>query len=134
MDGREKVTTADVVWKETRWIPYMASPILVGDEIYWVSYTGTVCCADATSGKMLWHKKLSGKHMASPVCAGGRLYLFGMDGKTTVLKPGKQFAQLAENHLDGPVAASPAAIGRAIFLRTGEHLYCIEGKIENPGK
>ena len=134
VDGRHKTAESRVAWKETRWIPFMASPILVGDEIYWVSYTGIVCCADATSGKMLWHKKLSGKYMSSPVYAGGRLYFFNMDGKGTVLKGGKQFTQLAANQLDGPVVASPAVIGRAIFLRTDAHLYRIEGQTEDSKK
>lgn len=134
VDGQDKAAESRVVWKETRWIPFMASPILVGDEIYWVSYAGIVCCGDARSGKLLWHKKLSGKYMASPACAGRRLYFFSMDGKGTVLKGGKQFTQLAANQLDGPVVASPAMIGRAIFLRTDTHLYCIEGKIEDSGK
>lgn len=134
VDGRHKTAESRVAWKETRWIPFMASPILVGDEIYWVSHPGIVCCADATSGKVLWHKKLSGKYMSSPVCAGGRLYFFNMDGKGTVLKAGKQFAQLAANQLEGPVVASPAVIGRTIFLRSDEHLYRIERQTEDSKK
>jgi len=39
---------------------------------------------------------------------------------------GTTFQRLAENALDGTVVATPAALGRSIFLRTDSHLYRIE--------
>ena len=65
------------------------------------------------------------KHLASPLLAEGRVYFFGMSGKTTVIKAGKQFEKLAENQLEGDVVATPAIVDRTIFLRTDTHLYRI---------
>ena len=48
------------------------------------------------------------------------------EGKTSVLRAGPKFELLAQNSLDGRVLASPAAVGRALFLRTDSHLYRIE--------
>ena len=65
------------------------------------------------------------QHLASPLLAGGRVYFFGKEGKTTVVKAGKPFERLAENRLDGVVVATPAILDRTIFLRTDSHLYRI---------
>ena len=53
------------------------------------------------------------------------VYFFGKEGKSTVVKAGKQFEKLAENLLDGAVVATPAILDRNIFLRTDDHLYRI---------
>jgi hypothetical protein len=64
--------------------------------------------------------------LASPVAANGRIYFFGETGATTVVRPGKEFERLAENHLDGRVLASPALVDQAVILRTATHLYKIQ--------
>jgi hypothetical protein len=63
---------------------------------------------------------------ASPLYAGGRIYLFDEEGKTTVLEPGREFKVLAENLLDNGFMASPAVVGDALILRTSRDLYRIE--------
>lgn len=72
-----------------------------------------------------WQERLGGAYLASPLSAEGRLYFFSQDGKTTVVKAGKEFAKLAENALEGPLVATPALTDRTIFLRTDSHLYRI---------
>jgi outer membrane protein assembly factor BamB len=106
----------------------MSSPVAAGDEVFWVSDDGVVCCADARTGEERWQERLGGKFLASPIVAKSRLYFFSQEGKTTVLKAGKQVERLAENPLEGPLVATPAAVDRALFLRTDNHLYRIEGR------
>jgi outer membrane protein assembly factor BamB len=125
-DAQGSAAEPQVVWKAKGQIPIMSSPILVGDEIYCVSDTGIVSCFDALTGKLYWRERLGGTYFASPVCAGGRLYFFDRDGKTTVLRAAKQFERLAENQLEGPMIATPAVVHRSILLRTDKYLYCIE--------
>jgi hypothetical protein len=48
------------------------------------------------------------------------------DGATFVIKPGRTFELLATNQLDGQIFATPAAVGRALYLRTDEALYRLE--------
>jgi len=126
VDGRGDVTDTRVAWKAKGQVPLVSSPILVGDELYCASDSGIVSCFDAESGKLHWRERIGGNHLASPLAADGRLYFFNREGKTTVLKPGKHFVRLAENPLEGPLAATPAVAERAIYLRTDAHLYCIE--------
>ena len=123
VDGQGDVTSTHVAWKSLRQIPVMSSPVLVGDEIYWVSDDGMACCADARSGQVHWQERLGGSYLASPICADGRLYFFNQDGQTTVVKTGRQFVRLAVNPLEGPLVATPALVHGAVFLRTDSHLY-----------
>ena len=84
-------------------------------------------CVDARSGEERWHKRLAGEFSASPVLADGRIYLVNEDAATTVLAAGNEFELLATNPLEGRALASPAICGRAIYLRTDQHLYKIAG-------
>ena len=127
-DGRGDVTDTHVSWRGTKQVPKKTSPLLVGDELYTVSDKGVATCLDARSGQTRWTKRIGGSCSASPVFADGRIYFFDEDGQTTVVRPGKRFAKLAENNIDGPVMASAAIADKAFFIRTGTHLYRIEEK------
>jgi outer membrane protein assembly factor BamB len=126
VDGAGDVTSTHVAWKALRQVPVMSSPVLVDEELYWVSDDGMATCAEARSGQVLWQERLGGACLASPLCAQGRLYFFRQDGKTVLAKAGRRFERLAENPLDGIVVATPAAVDRALYLRTDTHLYRLE--------
>jgi hypothetical protein len=128
IDGQGDVTTTHVAWKARRQIPGVASPLATGREVYCVSDTGIASCFDAIGGQLIWRERIGREYRASPISADGRLYLFGWDGRTTILAAGRQFRRLAENPLDGSLAATPAVAGRAIYVRTATHLYCLEQK------
>jgi outer membrane protein assembly factor BamB len=124
-DGRGDVSQTHVAWRAKGPIPTMSSPLLVGDELYCVSDNGIVSCFDARSGVLHWRERIGGEQLASPIAAEGRIYCFGWDGKATVLAAGKTFKKLAENALDGPLAATPAAVGRRLYVRTDAALWCL---------
>ena len=124
-DGAGDVTTTHAAWKITRQVPIMSSPLLLGDELYWTSDDGMANCADARNGEAYWQERMNEQHLASPLLAEGRIYFFGIEGKTTVVQAGKTFEKLAENRLAGVVVATPAILDRTLFLRTDTHLYRI---------
>ena len=103
----------------------MSSPVLGGDEIYWVSDDGIASCTDARTGQQYWRERLGGPCSSSPILAHGRLYFFRRDAKTIILKAGKQLERLAENPLDGSLLSTPAVGEHALYLRTDTHLYCL---------
>ncbi len=127
-DGDGDVTQTHVAWKNLKQVPVMSSPVLAGQEIYWVSDDGMASCADAVTGELHWQERLGGLHLASPLCAEDRVYFFAQDGRTSVIKQGKQFERVAENRIDGEVTATPAIVDGAIFLRTTNSLYRIGGR------
>jgi len=124
-DGEGEITGNRVAWKSKTMVPLMSSPILVGGEIYWVSDAGVAVCADAASGEIVWRERLGGRYKASPVFAADRLYFVNTEGKTSVVAAGRAFKLLAGNALEeaGDTAASPAAVGGSLVIRTGKALY-----------
>ena len=126
VDGHGDVTNTHVVGRLHRSIPLKPSPLLVGENLFLIGDRGTLTCVDARAGEERWHKRLAGEFSASPVLAEGRIYLVNEDAVTTVLAAGNEFKLLATNPLEGRAVASPAICGRAIYLRTDQHLYKIE--------
>jgi len=120
------LTRSGIAWQTRRAAPLSASPILVGDEIYFVSDNGVANCADARDGTLHWQHRLGGNHSASPVAAEGRIYFTSETGVTHVVAAEKKYRLLAANRLPGKQLASPAVSGAALFVRTDDYLYRIE--------
>ena len=127
-DGAGDVTSSHLAWRSQKGIPVMSSPLLVDGRLYYASDDGIATCAEAVDGKALWQERLGEGHLASPILAAGRIYFFGREGKTLVVKPGAALEKLAENKLDGTVIATPAAVGKALFVRTDTHVYRLEAR------
>lgn len=124
--GSRLVTAETVLWRVTRQVPANSSPILVGQRLYMVSDQGVLTCLDAQNGREIWKSRLAGNFSASPLLADGRLYFASEEGAVFVCEPADSFKLLATNQLDGRIMASPAAVGRAIYLRSDTHLYRLE--------
>jgi outer membrane protein assembly factor BamB len=124
-DGRGDVTRSHLAWTITRGAPYTPSPLLVGNDLYYVSDTGVLSLADATSGQILWQQRLGGNFSASPVLADDRIYFQSEEGVTTVIAPGREFRRLAVSRLDGATLASMAVSSGSFFIRSHTHLYRI---------
>ena len=124
--GRGDVTNSHVVWSWQRGVPVTPSPLIVGEEIYFVSDGGILSCLDARKGTLHWRERLGGNFSASPAFADGKIFLLDEDGKSTVIRPGRNFDKLAENQLDGRTLASMAIAGRSLLIRSDTHLYRIE--------
>ena len=122
-DGKHK---AEAAWTYSKQVPNVSSPLLIGDEMYFVSDKGIASCIDAQTGESHWTQRI-GKHFwASPLYAEGRIYFFDRDGTTTVITAGKQFKRLAINKLDGEMLATAAAVDNALVLRTDKALYRVQ--------
>ncbi|HSH94792.1 MAG TPA: PQQ-binding-like beta-propeller repeat protein, partial [Roseimicrobium sp.] len=85
----------EIVWRYTKGAPTMPSPVLVGNELYFVNDGGMLTCLDAISGKEHYRERLGGNYSSSPTFADGRIYVSSREGLTTVVKPGIKFEVLA---------------------------------------
>ena len=117
---------AEIAWDYTRQVPNVSSPLVIGDEMYFVSDKGIASCLDAKTGETHWTQRI-GKHFwASPLYAEGRIYFFDRDGTTTVIAAGNKYQRLAINKLDGEMLATAAAVDNALVLRTDKALYRLQ--------
>ena len=62
---------------------------------------------------------------ASIVGAGDHLYVCGREGSIAVIRNGPEFEQVATNHIEDGINASPAIVGDVMYLRSNTKLYCI---------
>ncbi len=119
-----------ILWKKERGTPYIPSPLLYEGLIFYnQSNQAILTCLDAKTGEVAFGPKRVGELSniyASPVGAGGRVYLTGRNGNTLVLERGPEYKVTALNKLDERFDASPALAGNQLFLRGAKHLYCIE--------
>jgi outer membrane protein assembly factor BamB len=122
--------TGKSTWQHPRGTPYVPSPLLAGGRLYFTQgNTGQFTCLEARTGKVIIDReRLPGltSLYGSPVGAAGRIYIVGRDGAAVVLKQGDKVDVLATNRLDDAIDASPAVVGKQLFLRGAKYLYCIE--------
>jgi outer membrane protein assembly factor BamB len=116
-----------LAWKVTRNVPCKPSLLLVDDLIFMIDDGGIASCLEAATGAEVWRERVGGNYSASPLYAEDRIHFCSEEGKTTVIKAGREFKKLAENQLGDGFMASPAVAGKALFLRSRTHLYRIEG-------
>jgi outer membrane protein assembly factor BamB len=121
--------TDRIAWHYKTATPYVPSPLLVGDRLYFTKWFSPILtCLHARTGKVLMEtQRLPGlKNLyASPVAANGRIYFVSREGAGLVIKEQPKLEILGTNRLDEGFDASPAIVGRQMFLRGKEHLYCI---------
>lgn len=143
----------EVLWRNEQSTPSFASPIVYRGHAYWVNTVGVVHCFDAASGRLCYAQRIRQSCWATPLGRGERVYFFGKDGWTSVLRAGPAFELLAENQLWDPSTVKPdparlaaeateerrraaasfagrtvygvAAVDGALLIRTGDVLYCV---------
>ncbi len=132
---------ADYLWRADKATTSFGSPIVAGNNAYFVNRAGVIYCLDAKTGKQHYAKRSAGSVWATPLHVGNRIYLFGRNGTTTVIGDGNEFELLAENTLwkaepskqpatgpggfGGPVLYAAAVARNKIVLRRGDRVYCI---------
>jgi len=122
--------TDRVVWKLNRSTPYVSSPLLYDDTLYFLRHNQNVLSRlDPMTGKPRGEAlRLDGINdfiFSSPVGASGRIYITSRDGTTVVLRHDRENVALAVNHLEDSFSASPAVVDREFYLRGERFLYCI---------
>lgn len=125
LGGEGDVTESHVAWRIKRGAPSTPSPLLIGDELYFISDNGVASCVNAKTGEQHWMERLGGNYSASPIYANNRVLFLSENGLATWIKLGPKFEVLGTNEVPGRTFATPAFSNGAMFLRTDEHLYKI---------
>ncbi|MFM7251019.1 MAG: PQQ-binding-like beta-propeller repeat protein [Planctomycetaceae bacterium] len=129
LSGRGDLEGGDaVLWTHRKDTPDVASPLLSDGRIYFYKEkSGLLSCLEAATGKPLWETaRIEGLNAtyASPIAAGGRVYLSDRRGTIVVIDDAPQLRILATNAIGEGIDATPAAAGDALFVRGERHLWC----------
>lgn len=101
------------------------SPVLYDGLLYYVTTDGMLDVLEASTGEAVYRQRLDvGGVYSSATAAGEYLYFGGTKGTTVVVKPGREYKEVARNKLEG-FGSSPVFSGRRLFVRTQQHLYCV---------
>ena len=123
--GEGDITKTHVRWIMTKGAPHTPSPLVVGDELYIVSDRGILTCLDAVSGEEHYQERLGGNYSSSPLFADGKIYIQAEGGEGIVVRPGKEYEELARNELEARTFASYSVYGSSLLIRSEKHLYRI---------
>ena len=116
----------EVVWRHKKGAPRTSSPILVDKQLYYISDSGILSCLEAKSGKVNWQERLNGNYSVSPLYADGHLFFCSQEGKVQVIDPGVKYQPISINEMGSPIMSSPAAVGKAIYLRTVSGMFKLQ--------
>jgi len=118
-----------VRWTRAKDTPDVASPMLSEGRLWFFKEkSGLLTCVDAQTGEPLWETaRVEGVNntYASPIAAGGHVYLTDRRGTIAVLTDGPKLEVLATNDMGEGVDATPAAAGPNLFVRGERHLFCL---------
>lgn len=122
-----------VQYEGTKGLPYVPSPLVIGDLMYLLGDGGILRCVEFKTGKAIYEERVEGvqgsaKFFSSPVSADGKIFCASQQGDLIVIKAGPKFEKLAASKLDGPVNSVPAIGDKRLYVRTATSLYCIGAK------
>ena len=128
--AKDDITNSDaIVWQHNRNTPYVPSPLLYQDALYFLkSNDGILSAFNIKTGEANYGpERLQGisNVYSSIVGAAGRVYIASRNGTVLVVKHSPTFQVLATNKLDDSFNASPVIVGSELYLRGQAYLYCI---------
>ncbi len=126
LGGKGDVTNTHIAWEQKSGVAALSSLLYIEPHLYSISRDNILHCLEAASGEIVWRQRLAGTYSASPVYADGRIYLLSAEGETLVLRPGAKYEEIATNDLGETCYASMAVSQGNFFIRSAQHLYCIE--------
>jgi outer membrane protein assembly factor BamB len=112
-------------WTQPRLRSGESSPVVSKGRIYVVKDGSILVCGDASDGRILWQLRLKGPIWATPVLAGGHLYLVNHDGLVQTVRVGEKPEVVATSRIDPAALASPAVADGAIYFRCPQSLWKI---------
>jgi outer membrane protein assembly factor BamB len=130
--GRGELPDSAVVWKHTRGVPYVATPVLDHGILWMVKDGGIVTKLEAATGKLLQEERLPavGNYYASPVAGDGKVYFAGEAGTVSVVASETEWRVISSRDFHEKIYATPALGNGRIYVRTEQSLFCFEGRTE----
>lgn len=117
-----------VLWSQPRTGTYLPTQVAYEGALYALSEKGILTRLDAKTGEVTYKSRLdveAGYFTSSPWAYNGKIFCLSEEGKTYVVKAGKNFEVLHVNLLDEMAQATPAIAGDRLLIRTESKLYSI---------
>ena len=107
-------------------VPYVPTPLPVGDMLFLISDGGIASCLQTATGEVLWRERLDGNYFASPVLIDGKVCIVSREGEVRMLSITRQKMEtLGLSKLEEKTYNTPAVSARRVFFRTYSSLHCL---------
>jgi outer membrane protein assembly factor BamB len=120
------------IWSYTKNLPYVPSPLLYRDRVYWLKDGPVMTCLDAKSGKPIYEGerlRAGQRYYSSPVAANGHIYIASLEGTIAVIAAGEDAPDVVfSTKLGEGVRATPAISHNTLYVRSDKFLYAFGGK------
>lgn len=119
--------TPKAAWEKTKDTSYVPTPVVKGGHLYWIRDDGLAICTALKTGETVWSERVFTKPVsASPILIGDAVLAVAEDGKAVAFKATPDgLDTIGESHLGEAVFATPAAANGKLYVRGGEHLFCV---------
>lgn len=118
-----------VAWSKTGRGSYMPTPLAYRGLLYVLANNGVFDAYDLATGAEIYRQRLplvGSGYSASPVAAGGKIYLSSEDGDMLVIEAGKIFTHVATNSMGETLMATPAISEGIMLVRGAATLFAIQ--------
>lgn len=123
--GKGDITESHLLWKSTRSLPYVSSPLVQAGRVFTIKSGGLASCYELKTGRIFYQDErvgVVGDYYSSAVAAGDRVYLGSQSGTMLVIRLGDTLEVLARNDLGEPIMATPAIVDGRLYVRAGQSL------------
>lgn len=127
--GSGELAPRDVLWKYTRGVPYVSTPLLDQNRLWMVKDGGIVTKLDATDGHLLQEERLPGlgRYFASPVTGDGKVFFASEQGVVSIVANQAAWRVISSHPFHEDIFATPAIDGNRLYIRSEKALYCFQG-------
>ena len=131
---RLSAATGEREWEFPLAASVLSSPVVVGNQIFFVARNGACHALHAKSGEQLWHGDLNEAVVAAPIVSGGRMFIVTCLGTVYALdiRNGNivwTFDKLKSTGAE--VYSSPVLVDGKLYLAIGGKLHCL-GDVTKP--
>lgn len=106
---------------------YYGTPLVHDGLVYAINRAKNLSVVDQKTGALIYEKKvdfLQGTVYPSPTLAGDLVFLSSERGQTVVIKPGREYSEVARNVLE-IFRSTPVFSGTRMYIRGEKNMWCI---------
>jgi outer membrane protein assembly factor BamB len=122
---RGDITKTGVIWHYDKIRRSISTAAVADGIVYMADFSGFFHALDAKTGKPFWVHDMFAAVWASPMLAGGKLYLGDEDGDIVVMQPGRELKVLSEMNMGSSVYSSVVPANGALFVMNRNQLWAL---------
>ena len=110
-------------------LPDVPSPVAARGLVFVPTSFGPIACLRLDTGRPVWTHEFAEGAYASPVIVDDKVFLMDLSGRMHIFSVADSYREIGSPALGEPSHCVPAFVGRRIYLRGRQHLFCIESRV-----